>query len=62
MVMIQIFILWHIAVLGCKYDYAIDMWSAGCTVYEVAFRFFFNLSVITFALAALRGQDSVFWQ
>ena len=31
------FDLWlcSIPVLGCKYDYAIDMWAVGCTLFEV---------------------------
>ena len=27
--------LCSIPVLGCKYDYAIDMWAVGCTLFEV---------------------------
>ena len=25
----------HSAVIGSKYDYSIDMWSVGCTIYEL---------------------------
>ena len=32
---VRCFILSHCIVTGNKYDYAIDMWSVGCTIYEL---------------------------
>jgi serine/threonine-protein kinase PRP4 len=50
-------------ILGLSYDYGIDMWSAGCTIYECKLTFVaLNCLWLTFFYSSIHRSNSFQWK